>query len=134
MAPRVTRLLSAYADRQTVAIRRFFLDRHVARSPCCLAELETIQAMRTALHTNLPAHRAPPPLAMRLAAALSREAPLTVSRQSFRPILAASAAIAGAFAGVALTLAVTRSTPSPDTTVADIVADPSHGSRRAWSG
>jgi anti-sigma factor RsiW len=120
---RATRLLSAYADRQTSAIRRFFLNRHVARCPSCLAELETIQAMRAALHTNLPAHRAPPALAMRLAAALSREAPPPVSRQSFRPSLAASAAMAGAFAGVALTLAVTRLTPSPDPMVADVVAD-----------
>jgi anti-sigma factor RsiW len=120
---RATRLLCAYADRQTGAIRRFLLNCHVARCPCCLAGLETIQAMRTVLHTNLPAHRAPPALATRLAAALSREAPPPVSRRSFPPTLAAGAAMAGAFAGVALTLAVTRFTPSPDPVVTDVVAD-----------
>ena len=78
--------------------------------------------MRTALRTNLPVHRAPPALAMRIASALPREAPPPVRRQRFR-LGFAGAAMAGGFAGVALTLAVTRVTPPPDPLVADVVAD-----------
>jgi anti-sigma factor RsiW len=119
---RAKHLLSAYVDRQTGPVRRFWLSRHVAHCPSCLAELEVLQAMRTALRTNLPVHRAPPALAMRIASALPREAPPPIRRQWFRPGFA-GAAMAGGFAGVALTLAVTRVTPSPNPLVADVVAD-----------
>jgi anti-sigma factor RsiW len=119
---RAKRLLPAYADRQTGPIRRFLLGRHIARCPSCLAELEALQAMRTALRTSLPMHRAPPSLAMRIASALPRDTPPPVRRRPFRPGFA-GAAMAGGFAGVALTLAVTRLTPPPDPTVADVVAD-----------
>jgi anti-sigma factor RsiW len=119
---RATRLVPAYADCQTGLIQRFFLNRHIARCPSCLAELEAIQAMRAALRTNLPVHRAPPALAMRIASALPREAPPPKSRQRFRFDFAATA-IAGGFAGVALTLAVTRLTPASDPMIADVVAD-----------
>jgi anti-sigma factor RsiW len=119
---RVKHLLPAYVDRQTGPVGRFLLSRHVARCPSCLAELEVLQAMRTALRTNLPVHRAPPALAMRIASALPREAPPPVRRPWFRPGFA-GAAMAGGFAGVVLTLAVTRVAPSADPLVADVVAD-----------
>jgi anti-sigma factor RsiW len=115
-------LLPAYVDRQTGPVWRFLLSRHVASCPSCLAELEALQAMRTALRTNLPVHRAPPALAMRIASALPREAPPPVRRPWFRPGFA-GAAMAGGFAGVVLTLLVTRATPSADPLVADVVAD-----------
>jgi anti-sigma factor RsiW len=114
-------LLPAYADRQTGPIRRFFLSRHIAHCPSCLAELEATQAMRTALRTNLPVYRAPPALAMRIASALPREAPPPVRRQRFQ-LGFAGAGMAGVLAGVALTLAVTRFTPQPDPLIADVVA------------
>jgi len=57
---RAKRLLPAYADRLIGPRRRFSLSRHVGRCPSCLVELEAIQAMRMALRTNLPVHRAPP--------------------------------------------------------------------------
>jgi anti-sigma factor RsiW len=119
---RAKRLLPALADRQAGLIQRFFLSRHVARCPSCLAELEAIQGMRLALRTNLPVHRAPPALAMRIASALPREAPPPASRQPLR-LGFAGAALAGGFAGIALTLAVTRVTPPADPIVADAVAD-----------
>jgi anti-sigma factor RsiW len=119
---RAKRLLPAYADRQPGPMQRFFLGRHVARCPSCLAELEAIRAMGSALRTSLPMHRAPPALATRIASALPREAPPPVRRQSLRPRFT-GAAMAGACAGVALTLAVTRLTPWPDPVVADVVAD-----------
>jgi anti-sigma factor RsiW len=118
---RVKRQLHAYADRETGPIRRFFLGRHVARCPSCLAELEVIQTLRTALRTNLPVYRAPPALATRIASALPRDAPPVVRRQPWR-IGFAGAAMAGGFAGVALTLAVTRTSPQPDPLIADVVA------------
>jgi anti-sigma factor RsiW len=115
-------LLPAYADGQIGPLRRFFLGRHLAACPSCLAEMEAIHAMRTALRTNLPVHRAAPGLAMRIASALPREAPPAVVRRPLR-LGFAGAAMAGGFAGVALTLAVTRVSPPPDRVVADVVAD-----------
>lgn len=115
-------LLAAYADRQDGPIRRFFLGRHIAGCPACLAELEAVHTMRSALRTNLPAYRAPPALAMRIASALPREAPPVPRRQPFR-LDFAGAAMAGGIAGVVLTLAVTRVAPTPDPMVADVVAD-----------
>ena len=46
-------LLPAYVDGQLGLVRRFLLGRHIARCPRCLAALEAMQAMRTALRTNL---------------------------------------------------------------------------------
>jgi anti-sigma factor RsiW len=119
---RAKRLLPAYFDREVGPIRRLLLGRHILRCQSCLAELEAIQAMRSALRTNLPVHRAPPALATRIASTLAREAPPPVPRRPFR-LGFAGAAMAGAMAGVALTLAVTQFTPSPNPLVADLVAD-----------
>jgi anti-sigma factor RsiW len=124
------RLLQAYADHELGPIRRFLVGRHVARCPTCLAELEAVQAMRLALRTNLPVHRAPPALAMRIASALPRETPpsiappipLPIRRRDFR-FGFAGAGLVGSLAGVALTLSVTRLSPPPDQMVADVVAD-----------
>ena len=77
---RAKHLLPAFADRQLDPVRRFFLSRHVARCPSCLMELEAMQSMSTAIRTNLPVHRAPPALAMRIGSALPREAPPVVLR------------------------------------------------------
>ena len=117
---RAKHLLPAYADRQTGVIQRLFLHRHIVRCPSCLAELEATQAMRTALRTNLPMHRAPPALTMRIGSALPREAPPPIRRQPVRLGFAGSA-MAGGFAGVALTLAVTRFTPAPDPLITDVI-------------
>jgi anti-sigma factor RsiW len=115
-------LLPAYADRQTGPIRRFFLSRHIARCPSCLAELEATHAMRTAIRTNLPVHRAPPALAMRIGSALPREAPPVVRRPPLR-FGFAGAAMAGGFAGIVLTMAVMRLSPQPDPLIADVVSN-----------
>jgi anti-sigma factor RsiW len=119
---RARSLLSAYADRQTGSLRRFFLSRHIAGCPSCLAELEAMQATRTALRTNLTPHRASPALAMRIGSALPREGSAPARPRPLR-LGFAGAAVAGGFAGVALTLAVTGLTPRPDPLVADVVAD-----------
>jgi anti-sigma factor RsiW len=119
---RLQRLLPAYADRQVGALRRFFLSRHIATCPSCLAELESLQSMRNALRTNLPMHRAPPALATRIGSALPREAPPIARRRAPR-FGFAGAGLAGGFAGIALTVAVTRLTPVPDPLVSEVVAD-----------
>jgi anti-sigma factor RsiW len=119
---RAKHLLHAYADRQIGPVRRFFLRRHLAGCPSCLAELETIQATHAAVRTNLPAYRAPPGLAARIASALPREMAPPIPRQ--RPHFGfAGGTLAGAFAGVALTLVVMRAAPPSDPLVADVVAD-----------
>jgi anti-sigma factor RsiW len=119
---RTKHLLPAFADGHLNPVRRFFVGRHIARCPSCLTELEAMQAMRTAIRTNLPVYRAPPALAMRIGSALPREAPPPVRRQPVR-LRFAGAAMAGGFAGVALTLAVTGLTPRADPLAADVVAD-----------
>jgi anti-sigma factor RsiW len=120
---RLQRLLPAYSDRQLGPVRRFLLGRHTARCPSCLAQLEAMQALRTALRTNLTVHRAPPGLAVRIGSALPREALPPVTRQRKLYFGFAASAMAGALAGVALTVMVTRLTPAPDPLVADVVAD-----------
>jgi anti-sigma factor RsiW len=65
--------------------------------------LEMLHAERTMLRTKLPFHRAPPGLASRIGAALPREAPPVPSRRWF-PTQAFGSGLAGALAGVALTL------------------------------
>jgi anti-sigma factor RsiW len=119
---RAKHLLPAFADGQLNPVRRFFVGRHIARCTSCLTELEVMQTMRTAIRGNLTVYRAPPALAMRIASALPREAPPPVRRAPLRPGFA-GAAMAGGFAGVALTLAVTAMTPRADPLAADVVAD-----------
>ena len=119
---RAKNLLPAYVDHQIGAIRRFLLGRHIARCPSCLGELEALQTLRTAIRTNLPVHRAPPALAMRIGSALPREAPPVVRRPSVRFGFAGTA-MAGGFAGILLTVAVTRLSPAPDPLIADAVSD-----------
>ncbi len=117
-------LLAAAVDGQIGRIRRFLLDRHVARCPSCQSEQAGLQAMRTALRTNLTVHRAPPGLAARIGSALPREAP-PVARQ-YRPRFGfAAAGLAGCIAGVALTLTIIRPPASPgsDPLAAEVVAD-----------
>jgi anti-sigma factor RsiW len=114
--------LPAYADGQIDPVRRFLLGRHFATCPSCLAELEATQAVRSAVRTNLTFYRATPSLAMRIGSALPRESP-PVMRGRPRRLNFAGAAMAGGFAGIALTLAVTRLAPAPDPLVADVVAD-----------
>jgi anti-sigma factor RsiW len=119
---RAKHLLPAYVDRETSLVRRLLLSRHVAWCPSCMAEMEAIRATGVALRTSVPVHQAPPALATRIASVLPRETRPSVTRQPFR-LRFAAVAMAGGFAGVALTSAVTRLTPSQDPLVADVVAD-----------
>ncbi len=119
---RMRRLLPAYADGQIGPVHRFLLGRHITTCPSCLAELEAMQALRSALRTNMTVHRAPPALAIRIGSALPREAqPPTRGRPIHFGF--ANAAVAGGCVGIALTLAVTRLTPPPDPLITDVVAN-----------
>ncbi len=120
---RIQRLLPAYVDRQLGPLRRYLVGRHIARCPACLSQLEAMQALRTAVRTNLTVHRAPPGLASRIGSALPREAPPPVTSRRPMAFGFAGTTFAGALAGVALTLVVTHLTPAPDPLVADVVAD-----------
>ncbi|HVY17695.1 MAG TPA: anti-sigma factor [Rhodopila sp.] len=117
---RALTLLTAYADGQLGPIRRMLLRRHYDRCPACLARLEALQTTREALRTKMAVHRAPPGLASRIASALPRE-PAPPPRQPSRLVWGFGASgLAGALAGVALTLMLV---PSPDPLVSDVVAD-----------
>jgi anti-sigma factor RsiW len=108
------RLLPLLADNELGTLRRWQLSRHVARCADCAASLENLQAMRTALRTRLERHRAPPDLAARIGAALAREPVPEPPRPALRPSVRlaslrfAGGGLAGALAGVALTLLVVR--------------------------
>src|SRR5215472_14736743 len=105
---RATVLLSGLIDRALGPIARFRLQRHVAGCDACTARLEELRAMQAAIRTKLPYHRAPPGLAARIGAALPREEAPRVARPWFRwPAFAlGGTGLAGALAGVALTMLV----------------------------
>src|SRR6202008_2527489 len=93
--------------------------RHVAGCDTCATRLEELRAMQAAIRTNLPYHRAPPGLAARIGAALPREAPpvFAETRPWFRwPAFGmAGTGLAGALAGVVLTVMVVGGQPNDPT-------------------
>jgi anti-sigma factor RsiW len=110
--------LSGLLDAALGPLARLRVGRHVAGCGACAAKLEELRAMQAAIRTNLPHHRAPPGLAARIGAALEREAPpafaASVSRPWFRwPAFGgmAGTGLAGAIAGVALTVLVLGGRP-----------------------
>jgi len=123
---RATTLLSALIDSALGPIARLRVHRHVAGCGACAARLEELRSMQAALRTKLPYHRAPPGLAARIGAALPREDPppvvaATGPRRWF-PMPAFSLAgtgLAGALAGVALTVAVIGGQSGQTTDVID---------------
>ena len=104
--------LPAYADGEIGPVRRFFLRRHIARCPSCLAELEALQSMRDrAAHQphgpSRPAGAGDADCLRLASASAAARRPADLPRLGF-----AGSALAGGLAGIALTLAVTRTTPS----------------------
>ena len=113
---RYRRLLPALSDRELGLLQRFLVARHATRCAACASELEELEAMRTALRTRLTYHRAPPGLAARIGSVLPRETPpAEVVPRRWAPSSAwalAGGGLAGALAGVALTVAVLGGNPS----------------------
>lgn len=105
---RATVLLSGLIDSALGPLMRFRVNRHVAGCAACTARLEELRTMQAAIRTKLTYHRAPPGLAARIGAALPREEPPRVTRPWFRmPAFGfAGTGLAGALAGVALTMLV----------------------------
>jgi anti-sigma factor RsiW len=101
-------LLPRLVDGAMGPLRRLFVTRHLAHCAGCSAQLEELQSMQTAIRNNLPYHRAPAALAARIGAMLPREDEPAPSRSWLRmPAFSfAGTGLAGALAGVALTLVV----------------------------
>jgi anti-sigma factor RsiW len=103
-------LLSGLVDNALRPLARLRVSRHVAGCDACATKVEELRAMQAAVRTKLPYHRAPPGLAARIGASLPREeVPAFVgagSRPWFRmPVFSlAGTGLAGALAGVALTV------------------------------
>jgi len=112
-------LLSGLVDNALRPLARFRVGRHVAGCDACAAKLEELRAMQAAIRTKLPYHRAPPGLAARIGAALPREEAPRVARPWFRmPAFSlAGTGLAGALAGVALTLLLTGGQNDPSMAV-----------------
>ncbi len=105
---RAAPLLHRLADGQLGRFAAWRLRRHLASCPSCAWRFEEIGALRAAIRTTLPYHRASPALAARIGAALPREAGTAGATPSrWRPRLPAlGLGLSGALAGVALTLLV----------------------------
>ena len=120
---RATVLLSGLIDSALGPIARLRVHRHVAGCNACAAKLEELRAMQAAVRTKLPYHRAPPGLAARIGAALPREEARRrrASRPWFRmPAFSlAGTGLAGALAGVALTVLVMGGQNDPTMAVID---------------
>jgi anti-sigma factor RsiW len=114
---RAAGLLSGLLDAALGPFARLRVSRHVASCGTCAAKLEELRAMQAAIRTNLPYHRAPPGLAARIGAALEREAPPAFAAAAARPWFRwpgfgmAGTGLAGALAGVALTMLVMGGRP-----------------------
>jgi anti-sigma factor RsiW len=123
---RATTLLSALIDSALGPVARLRVHRHIAGCGACAARVEELRAMQAALRTKLTYHRAPPGLAARIGAALPREAPPPViagtGLRRWFPMPAFSLAgtgLAGALAGVALTVSVIGGQSDQTTDVID---------------
>jgi anti-sigma factor RsiW len=104
---RATPLLNRLIDRELGFLARQLLLRHIGRCAGCAGRLAALQSVRTALRERLSYHRAPPALAARIGAAIAREEPLPLPappRLRGARVRLAGASLAGALAGIALTL------------------------------
>jgi anti-sigma factor RsiW len=115
---RAAGLLSGLVDSALGPFARLRVTRHVAGCDACAVKLEELRAMQAAIPTKLTYHRAPPGLAARVGAALEREAQPAFAVPSSRPwfrrpaFSTAGTGLAGALAGVALTVLVLGGQPS----------------------
>jgi anti-sigma factor RsiW len=118
---RATVMLSGLIDSALGPIARLRVSHHVAGCNDCAARLEELRAMQSAMRTKLPYHRAPPGLAARIGAALPREEAPRLVRPWFRmPAFSlAGTGLAGALAGVALTVLVMGGQSDPTVAVID---------------
>jgi anti-sigma factor RsiW len=108
---RAIAMLNQLVDGELGRLAAWRMRRHIARCQSCAWRLEEIGALRSAIRTTLPYHRASPALAARIGAALPREqAPAAPGIRRWRlpasGIGLSGIGFSGALAGVALTLLV----------------------------
>jgi anti-sigma factor RsiW len=120
---RARHVLPQLIDGALGPMRRWFLTRHLAHCAACSALLEEQRWMQAGIRGNLPYHRAPPGLAARIGAMLPREDVPAPSRSWLRlPAFAfAGSGLAGALAGVALTLLVVGGGASDDAALRSVI-------------
>jgi len=120
---RAQRLLPRLVDGELNPLCRRIVARHIAHCAACARQVEELQTMQAALRNDLPYHRAPPTLAARIGAMLPREDVPLPSRSRWRmPALTfGGAGVAGALAGVALTLALVSGSGSNDAAVRSVI-------------
>ena len=111
--------LSQMLDGVLGPIARLLVRRHLASCDTCAGKLEELRAMQATIRTKLPYHRAPPGLAARIGAALSLERAPPTTQPRFRPppFSLPATGLAGAVAGVVLTMLVTGGQNSPTVAV-----------------
>jgi anti-sigma factor RsiW len=114
-------LLSGLMDSALGPIVGLRVHRHIAGCHDCPVGLKNLRAMQAAMRTKLPYHRAPPRLATRIGVAVPREEPPRATRPWFRiPAFSlAGTGLAGAVAGVALTVLVLGGQSDPTIAVID---------------
>lgn len=113
------RLAQLQFDGELGRFGRWRLARHLAACPGCAAELAQLGAMRDAI-AALPREAAPDDLAARIRASIAQEpAPPRPARPRRTVYAWAGPGLAGALAGVALTLLVTRGGDTPDRELID---------------
>lgn len=106
--------IQSLTDGESGPIDRWRLQRHLAGCAVCSARLAEAQHLRDALRSHLPRYQASPDLAARIGRALAQEAlPIAPPRPRALGWSLAGGSLAGALAGVALTLLVTGHNPEP---------------------
>jgi anti-sigma factor RsiW len=99
-------MMHRLADGELSRLSTWRVRRHIAGCQNCAWRFEEIGALRNAIRTTLPYHRASPAFAARIGAALPKEPLPAARRVRHWRIPAAGFGLGGALAGVALTLVV----------------------------
>jgi anti-sigma factor RsiW len=116
-------ILPKLIDAELGPIRRWLVSRHVGQCATCMGVMEDMQAVRNAVQTSVIPHRAPPGLAERIGMALDREVRAAQPAPKRFNFAYPGLSLAGAAAGVALTMLVMNQSPSSDNRLAmDLVS------------
>jgi anti-sigma factor RsiW len=99
-------MLHRLADGELGRLSAWRVRRHIAHCKNCAWRFEEIGALRNAIRTTLPFHRASPAFAARIGSILPKEPLPAARRVRLWRVPAASFGLGGALAGVALTLLV----------------------------
>jgi anti-sigma factor RsiW len=115
-------VLPKLIDEELGPVRRWLVSRHISQCATCMGILEDMQAVRSALRTSVMPHRAPHGLAERIGMALAREVQTPAPVRKRLNFAYPGMSLAGAAAGVALTVLVMNQGPSSDRLAMDLVS------------